>query len=221
MRIALVEDNDALAQAVAWRLEDAGHAVDRLTRGDAAAEHLAAEGADLVILDLNLPGMGGLDVLRRLRAAGDAVPVILLTARGDTADRVAGLDAGADDYLVKPFEMAELEARVRALARRRAVAPRRGIALGPLTLDLEARTVDGPDGALDVPRRELALLEALAEARDRLVPKEALLDRIYGVGADVDVRAIEVLASRLRKRLSPYGLSIRAVRGLGYGLVQG
>lgn len=220
MRIALIEDNDALAQAVAWRLEDSGHAVDRLARGDAAADHLAAEGADLVILDVNLPGMGGLDVLRGLRAAGDAVPVILLTARGDTADRVAGLDAGADDYLVKPFEMAELEARVRALARRRGVAPRRGVSLGPLTLDLGARTVAGPEGVLDVPRREFALLEALAEAGERLVPKEALLDRIYGVGADVDTRAVEVLASRLRKRLVPFGLSIRASRGLGYGIVE-
>ncbi|WP_439144212.1 response regulator, partial [Planktotalea sp.] len=121
MRITLVEDNMSLAKGITYRLEDAGHAVDRLHDGSAAETHLMDDGADLVILDINLPGVDGLTLLTAMRKRGDVRPVILLTARADTQDRVKGLDAGADDYLIKPFEMAELEARVRALLRRRAI----------------------------------------------------------------------------------------------------
>jgi two-component system OmpR family response regulator len=121
MRITLVEDNISLAKGITYRLEDAGHAVDTLHYGSAAEAYLKNDGADLVILDINLPGTDGLTLLTEMRKRGDVRPVILLTARADTQDRVTGLDAGADDYLIKPFEMAELEARVRALLRRRAI----------------------------------------------------------------------------------------------------
>ena len=121
MRITLVEDNISLAKGITYRLEDAGHSVDAIANGDEAQDYLIKDGADLVILDINLPGTNGLDLLSQMRKRGDARPVILLTARAETQDRVTGLDAGADDYLIKPFEMAELEARVRALLRRRPI----------------------------------------------------------------------------------------------------
>lgn len=218
MRITLVEDNSALRKGIAYRLEDDGHTVDALAHGEDAATFLSQEPSDLVILDINLPGRNGLDVLAGLRASGDPRPVILLTARSTTEDRVAGLDAGADDYLVKPFAMDELAARVRALARRRAVPPRATLALGPLALDPTALRLTVGDAPLDLPRRELALLAALAEASGRPVAKATLLDQLYGTGSETDARVIEVYVSRLRKRLAPFGLSIRVERGIGYSL---
>ena len=218
MRITIVEDNAALRKGIAYRLEDDGHSVDLLGDGAEAALFLSRERSDLVILDINLPGRSGLDVLGDLRSAGDPRPVILLTARAGTSDRVAGLDAGADDYLVKPFEMDELSARVRALARRRAVPPRTSIKLGPLVLDPGALRLSRNEETIDLPRRELALLVALAEAAGRPVPKGALLDQLYGTGSETDERVIEVYVSRLRKRLAPHGLSIRVERGIGYSL---
>ena len=218
MRITLVEDNPALRKGIAYRLEDDGHSVDALGDGADAAAFLARERSDMVILDINLPGRSGLDVLQALRAAGDPRPVILLTARATTEERVAGLDAGADDYLVKPFAMDELAARIRALARRRAVPPRASIALGPLALDPAAPRLTRDGVPLDVPRRELALLVALAEAAGRPVTKATLLDHLYGTGSETDERVIEVYVSRLRKRLAPDGPSIRVERGIGYSL---
>ncbi|MGR3435962.1 MAG: response regulator transcription factor [Shimia sp.] len=218
MRITLVEDNAALRKGIAYRLQDDGHAVDALGDGDAAAAFLATEASDLVILDVNLPGRSGLALLAERRAAGDPRPVILLTARSGVEDRVAGLDAGADDYLVKPFAMDELAARVRALARRRAVAPRAELALGPLRLDPVALRLSHDGVAIDLPRREAALLGALAEAGGRAVSKDALLDHLYGAGSETDARVIEVYVSRLRKRLAPHGLRVRVARGIGYSL---
>ncbi|MEL6523413.1 MAG: response regulator [Pseudomonadota bacterium] len=140
MRIVLVEDNQSLRKGIVYRLTDDGHAVDALGNGDEADQFLQQESCDLVILDINLPGRDGLEILAGMRRRNDTRPVILLTARSATEDRVAGLDAGADDYLVKPFEMDELAARVRALARRKHVAPRRTLALGRLTLDIKHRS---------------------------------------------------------------------------------
>ena len=221
MRIALVEDNLSLRKGIAYRLQDDGHSVDALDHGDAAADFLRQEDPDLVILDINLPGRSGLDILSELRSRGDPCPVILLTARSSTEDRVAGLDAGADDYLVKPFAMDELAARVRALARRKDVAPRRTVDLGPLTLDLETLQLTDGTTPLNAPRRELALLAALATASGGIVSKERLLDQLYGTGSTTDDRVIEVYASRLRKRLAPHGVHIRVRRGIGYALVIG
>ena len=165
MRIAVIEDNDALAQGIAFRLRDRGHAVDLLHDGTEADAFLSREGADLVVLDLNLPGMDGIDVLRALRRRGDGTPVILLTARSETAERVAGLDAGADDYLTKPFEMDELEARLRAMARRKELEFSARDPLGPLIFDRLSRQLLQDESPLDVPRKEIATLECLLERR--------------------------------------------------------
>ncbi|KMW59371.1 two component response regulator [Candidatus Rhodobacter oscarellae] len=219
MRITLVEDNVGLAKGIAYRLQDAGHAVDVLHDGDAAAAFLKGCVSDLIILDINLPGTDGLSLLKALRAGGDPRPVILLTARAETEDRVIGLDAGADDYLIKPFEMAELEARVRALSRRRATPQRQLQHIGPLQFDAAARQLMADDQPLDLPRRELSIFECLLAARGRLVTKTALLDHVYGTGADVEEQVVEVYISRIRSRLKPFGLVIKAQRGLGYQLL--
>lgn len=219
MRITVVEDNVGLAKGIAYRLEDAGHAVDVLHDGSDAVAFLKSDMSDLIILDINLPGMDGLQILSDLRGRGDQRPVVLLTARAKTEDRVLGLDAGADDYLIKPFEMAELEARVRALGRRRAVPQRRTQAIGQLHFDLDARQLLDGDTTLELPRREVSVFECLLAAQGRLVSKTQLLDYAYGVGADVEEKVVEVYVSRLRARLKPYGLSIKAQRGLGYQLL--
>lgn len=221
MRIVLVEDNAALAQGITYRLQDAGHSVDHIDDGRAAEDFLRSDQADLVILDINLPGQSGLDVLRRMRARGDTRPVLLLTARAETVDRVRGLDAGADDYLVKPFEMMELEARIRALSRRKPALYRKALCLGPVVLDLDARQVVVAGTPQSIPRREIALLEALLNAEGRNVSKQRLLEHAYGTGSDTDETAIEVHISRLRKRLKPHAIAITVQRGLGYAISHG
>ncbi len=218
MRIAIVEDNTALAKAIAYRLRDRGHSADVLFDGQEADHFLAQEGADLVVLDINLPGMDGLDVLRALRKRGDGTPVILLTARGETDERVAGLDAGADDYLTKPFEMDELEARLRALARRKDLEYTARDSLGALVFDRNSRQLLNDGEPIDIPRREIATLECLLERRGRLVSKAQLTAHVYGTGADVEESAIEPHVSRLRRRLENYGVRIKTARGLGYML---
>jgi two-component system OmpR family response regulator len=190
-----------------------------LHNGQEAALFLKDDTSDLVILDINLPGMDGLELLKGLRSRGDMRPVILLTARAETEDRVIGLDAGADDYLIKPFEAAELEARVRALSRRRITPQRQLQTFGPLRMDVGARQLFADEVALDLPRRELSVFEGLLAANGRLVSKSALLDHAYGVGADVEDTVVEVYISRLRRRLKPFGVEIRTQRGLGYQLL--
>ncbi|MEM6385162.1 MAG: response regulator transcription factor [Pseudomonadota bacterium] len=218
MRIAVIEDNESLRKGITYRLEDEGHSVDALGDGAEASVHIAQEAVDIIVLDINLPGQSGLDVLRAMRERGDPRPVILLTARSTTEDRVRGLDAGADDYLVKPFAMDELVARVRALGRRKATAPTRRIAIGPLMLELEPLQLLTDAGALDVPRRELTVLAGLAAAKGAPVSKERLLDLVYGAGSETDEKVIEVYVSRLRKRLASHGVTIRVIRGIGYAL---
>jgi two-component system OmpR family response regulator len=216
MRITLVEDNISLSKGITYRLEDAGHSVDAIANGDEAQDYLVADGADLVILDINLPGVNGLDLLSQMRKRGDARPVILLTARAETQDRVKGLDAGADDYLIKPFEMAELEARVRALLRRRAIPQQKLRKIGSLHYDPNARQLFDGESALEIPRREMSVFECLLSADGRLVSKSAVLDHVYGVGADIEEKVVEVYISRLRQRLKGHGVLIQARRGLGY-----
>ncbi len=218
MRIVLVEDNTSLRKGITYRLQDDGHSVDAMSDGLQAADFLRQEGGDLVILDINLPGQSGLDILRDMRRRADPRPVILLTARAATEDRVEGLDAGADDYLVKPFAMDELAARVRALGRRKSVAPRRALTLGALALHLDPLELTCAEGPLDVPRRELSVLAALAQAQGAAVSKESLLDHVYGAGSATDEKVIEVYISRLRKRLAPHGVKIAVKRGIGYAL---
>jgi two-component system OmpR family response regulator len=218
MRNAIIEDNESVAKGIAFVLRDAGHAVDLIHDGLEADAHLRGDGADVLILDINLPGMSGIGVLKNLRKRQDDRPVLPLTARGSTEERIEGLDAGADDYLVKPFEMAELEARIRAMARRRAVPVVQTMTVGGLRFDPQHRQVQHKGQVIDLPRKELAVFEALAMAKGRTVTKAALLDAVYGVGTDVEEHVVEVYVSRLRKKLKPLGVDIKAQRGLGYQL---
>ena len=218
MRVVIVEDNESVAKGIAYVLRDAGHAVDLLHDGEEADAFLHDDGGDVIVLDVNLPGMNGIDVLRNMRRRKDERPVLILTARDTTQERIMGLDAGADDYLIKPFEMAELEARIRALARRRNIPVVKPIQVGELEFDLQSRQVSSPDGVLTLSRRELSVFEAMALSQGRTVSKQQLLDAIYGVGADVEEQVVEVYISRLRKRLKPHGIGIKMQRGLGYNL---
>ncbi len=216
MRIAVVEDNLMLADAIAKSLGDGGHGVDVLHAGDDARDFLAQERVDAIILDINLPGISGLEVLAGLRRRGDSTPVILLTARGETRERVHGLDAGADDYLVKPFDMAELNARLRAMLRRRDADRTPHLQVADLRFDRTARRLYQDDRPLDLPRRELALAELFLLRRDQIISKEQILDHLYGGGAEVEAAAVELYVHRLRKRLAGSGVAIKTVRGLGY-----
>lgn len=216
MRIVVVEDNISVAKGLQYYLQDAGHAVDLLHDGEEAALFLQDDAADIVVLDINLPGRDGVSLLRDLRARGDERPVLLLTARAETEEKVAGLDAGADDYLCKPFEMAEFAARIRALSRRVVDRPQQSRTIAQVRFDMTARMIVGPAGPLDIPRREVALFERLLMAEGRIVSKQLLLDSLYGTGADVDEPVVEVYVSRLRKRLQPHGVQILVKRGLGY-----
>lgn len=217
VHIVVVEDNLSVARGIGFVLQDEGHAVDLIHDGIEADEFLRDCDADLLILDVNLPGQSGLEVLRALRQRGDRRPVLLLTAQSQTQQKIEGLDAGADDYLVKPFDMAELSARIRALARRKQQTNSSLISLGTLTYDRSTRALWGADGrAIDLPRREMSVIEALLLAQGRTVSKQALLDRVYGTGADIDEQVIEVYISRLRKRLAGEAVQIRMKRGLGY-----
>lgn len=218
MRIVLIEDNEMLAGGIEKALRDLGHGVDWLADGPSGDTFLSTSEADLAVIDINLPGMNGFDLVRGLRKRGSAMPVLMLTARGDTEDCVKGLDAGADDYLVKPFAMAELLARIRALARRRNDLRPKEVALGSLRFDCAARSLTGPEGTIKLPRRELALLEYLLDHRGSIASKEAISEALYGTGAEVESNAVELLVSRLRRKLSDTGVEIRTARGLGYML---
>lgn len=216
MRIVVIEDNISVAKGICYHLQDAGHAVDMVHDGVQADGFLRDDGADMIVLDINLPGMDGLSILRAMRDRGDQRPVLMLTAQADICDKVEGLDAGADDYLVKPFEMAEFGARIRALSRRVTdqSTPHRNV--GRLYFDVAARMVSSPDGPVEIPRREVAVFERLLMAEGRIVSKQGLLDSLYGTGADMDESVVEVYVSRLRKRLQPYGIAITVKRGMGY-----
>ncbi len=216
LRIVVVEDNISVAKGIRYYLQDAGHAVDLLHDGAEAAAFLRNDDADIVVLDINLPHTDGLTILREMRAREDMRPVLLLTAQSETDDKIKGLDAGADDYLSKPFEMEEFGARIRALSRRVTDQPKQIAKIGEVQFDRTARTIEGPNGPLDIPRREIALFERLWLADGRVVSKQLLLDSLYGTGADVDEPVVEVYVSRLRKRLQPHGVQIIVKRGLGY-----
>lgn len=216
MRLLVIEDNDRLAETLTSLLRGEGHAVDLVTNGEDADATLAAEAFDLVILDLGLPGMDGLDVLRRLRDRRAETAVLILTSRGALDDRVKGLNLGADDYLTKPFEVEEFEARVRALLRRRARAAGSPLSVGELIFDVSARTASLQGAALDLPKRELDLLEALMVRAGRVASKPELVEAISAFDGSVSESAIELYISRLRRKLEPKGLRIRALRGIGY-----
>ena len=216
MRILLVEDDLPLAEALTTLLVQSHYAVDCVHDGASAEALAAAEPYALVILDLNLPQMDGLAVLRAMRARGNQAAVMILTARGSAEERVRGLDLGADDYMVKPFDIREFEARVRSLLRRQAGIAGAALALGPLSLDLVSGQFSVHGQVMDLPARERALLEILVKRAGRVVAKEAILASLTSIDEFLSDNAIEQYASRLCKRLAPLGLTLRTARGLGY-----
>jgi two-component system OmpR family response regulator len=218
MRILIAEDDVALAEALSHSLRAAGYAVDVVDNGDRAEAALLAQPYGMVILDLGLPKLPGLEVLRRLRARNINVPVLILTATDSVEQRVKGLDLGADDYMSKPYALSELEARVRALARRALGTGQTVLRHGALTLDQVGRVASIDDQPLDLSARELGLLETLLQRSGRLVSKEQLVDQLCEWGEEVSTNAIEVYVHRLRKKLEPGGIRIATVRGLGYCL---
>jgi two-component system OmpR family response regulator len=217
MRILLAEDDQIIADGLSRSLRRTGYAIDCAYNGIDADTALLTNAYDLVILDLGLPKLSGLDVLRRLRGRNSKVPVLILTALDGINDRVKGLDLGADDYMAKPFELPELEARARALTRRSSgTTP--VIQCGALVFDQSDRTAQINGLILELSARELGLLEFLLSRIGRLVSKDQLVDHLCGWGEEVSHNAIEVYVHRLRKKIESGGVRIATVRGLGYCL---
>ena len=215
MRILVVEDNRTLAEGLVTVLRGAGYAVDAVHDGASADAVLATEPFDLVILDLNLPDREGLDVLRARRTMS---AVLILTARGALDERVRGLDLGADDYMTKPFEVSELEARVRVLLRRQAGLRDASVSFGEISLDTNSRTLSAHGQPLDIPARELSVLETLLMRAGKVVSKQSIIQSLAAFDDDLSANAVEQYVSRLRRRLAPFGLTVRTARGLGYYL---
>lgn len=220
-RLLLVEDDPSLARGLTATLKAAGYAVDVAEDGETALALAAEEPFALITLDLGLPDLSGLEVLRRLRACGNKAPVLILTARDALEDRIKGLDSGADDYLLKPFEPSELEARIRALLRRSQGEASPVITVGALVIDPARASASVAGRVLDLRRREWALLDRLAARVGKVVTKDRLTAEIFGFDEPVAPNAIEVYIGRLRRKLEPDGPAIRTVRGLGYMLVGG
>jgi two-component system OmpR family response regulator len=218
MHILIAEDDPVLADGLCRSLRAAGYAVDAVSDGEQADSALAAQHFDLLILDLGLPRLTGLEVLRRLRGRGAPLPVLILTAADSVDSRVRGLDLGADDYMAKPFALSELEARVRALTRRAMGANQSLLRHGPLVLDLAGRVASMNDHPLGLSARELGLLAILLQRAGRVVTKEQLVDHLCEWGEEVSNNAIEVYVHRLRKKLEAGDIHIVTIRGLGYCL---
>ena len=218
MRLLLVEDDPQLGDGLAVGLRQAGDAVDWVRDGVQADLALQGEHYALVILDLGLPRLDGLALLRRLRARGDALPVLVLTARDAVGDRVHGLDLGADDYMAKPFATDELAARVRALIRRSQAKTEPRIVHGPLVMDVAGKRAFLAEQPLELAGREWAVLEVLLSRVEKVVSKESIIQAVASWGEELSQNAIEVYVSRLRAKLEPAGVHIRTVRGFGYML---
>ena len=216
MRILLVEDDSMLADAIACALTQSAHSVDVVKSGDQADNALAANEYELVVLDVALPVIDGLEVLRRLRARRSKVPVLMITVNDALQDRVVGLDLGADDYLGKPFHLSELEARVRALIRRAYGGGGTDFVHGRLRLDMAGRRMYLDDQPMDLSVRELAVLELLLLREGRVVTKQQIVDHLYGWDEGASSNAVEVFIYRLRRKLEASGVDIRTVRGMGY-----
>jgi DNA-binding response OmpR family regulator len=215
MHVLLVEDDAVLADGLTRVLQGNGMQVALAADGLVADQLLQNSTVAVAVLDIGLPGIDGFEVVRRLRARGSALPVLLLTARDAVEDRVRGLEIGADDYLVKPFATAELVARIRALARRNAPKPAL-LALGQLALDTEARRARIGERVLELSVREWAVLEYLLQHSGRVVSKQQIIDAILPWGDDLTLNAVEVYVSRLRIKLLDAGIAIRTIRGFGY-----
>ncbi|MDA7088772.1 response regulator [Pseudomonas sp. SA3-5] len=216
MRILLVEDHPQLAASVAQALKSGGWTVDVLHDGVAADLALASEDYALAILDIGLPRLDGFQVLARLRARGKTLPVLMLTARGEVKDRVHGLNLGADDYLAKPFELSELEARVKALLRRSVLGGEQQQRCGELVYDLATRRFSARGESLSLTSREQAVLEAMIARPGRVMSKEQLAAQVFGLDEEASADSIEIYVHRLRKKLEGSGVRIVTFRGLGY-----
>lgn len=216
MRILMIEDDAVLGAAVRDQVTADGHSLDWVTRLDAARDALAVVAYDLVLLDLMLPDGRGIAFLRALREQGSVTPVMILTALDQVSDRIEGLNAGADDYLVKPFDLSELSARIGSVARRYSGNPNPIVTLGDLEIDLALRSVRSKGRAIALTAREWVLFEALLQRPQQLLSKPQLEERLYAFGTEIDSNAIEVHISHLRKKLGR--TVIQTERGLGYRL---
>jgi DNA-binding response OmpR family regulator len=214
MRLLLVEDDELLGDGLKTGLRQEGYTVDWVTDGQSAENAMMDNEFDLVVLDLGLPKKAGLDVLKYVRAEGKDLPVLILTARDSVHDRVAGLDSGADDYLVKPFDLEELCARLRVLQRRKAGRSEPVIQHGAITLDPAAHKVSLNGEPVPLSMREFVLLQHLMENVGRVIPRARLEEKLYGWDADVESNSLEVFIHHLRKKLGTE--LIRTVRGVGY-----
>jgi two-component system response regulator MprA len=220
-RVLVVEDEDAVRDAIERALTLEGYAVETAPTGEQALYTLEEGGSvDAVVLDVLLPGLSGLDVVRRLREEGQRVPVLMLTARGAVDDRVAGLDAGADDYLVKPFALKELLARLRALLRRRAADGAQPLQFGDLELDVGSREVTRGGRRIELTRTEFNLLELFLRNPRQVLRRPVIYDRVWGYDLDADTHALEVYIGYLRRKLEQDGEPrlLHTVRGVGYAL---
>lgn len=216
MNLLLIEDDPVLANGLMHTLQSANFIVTHEANGKRADQLLTMQQYDLVILDLGLPDMDGSEVLYRLRQRGSNVPVLVLTARNTLSDRVRGLDFGADDYLAKPFDLRELEARIRALLRRAQSVSSVQLQVGELCLDTEGQCAVLQGEPVELLARELSVLKVLMQHAGRVVSKESLCEQISTAGDEVSVNAVEVYVHRLRKKIEPGGIAIRTLRGLGY-----
>lgn len=216
MRVLLIEDDTALGAAIRDQIAADGHSVDWMTRLDQSGDALASAGYGLVLLDLMLPDGLGIPFLKSLRARGDVTPVMILTALDQVSDRIAGLNAGADDYLVKPFDLEELSARIGSVARRYSGNPNPIVTLSTLTIDLAARSVIQNGKSVILTAREWVLFEAFLQRPNQLLSKAQLEEKLYSFDTEIDSNAIEVHISRLRKKLG--ARVIETERGLGYRL---
>lgn len=216
MRILLIEDDPGLGNAVRDQIAAEGHMPDLAPTLSYARDLLATMPYDLILLDLGLPDGRGIDFLKALRAKGSVTPVMILTAHDRITERIEGLNAGADDYMVKPFDLAELSARIAAVARRYAGNPNPLITLGALKIDLAAHAIHGPKGQIDLSQREWIIFEALLKRPGQIVSKSQIEDQIYAFDSEVESNTIEVYVSRLRKKLGKD--VVQTLRGLGYRL---
>lgn len=217
LRVLLVEDDEPLAASIVEALQQVGWTVDATSRGEALAPSLKTGEFDVAILDINLPDIDGFTALRRVQQAQVQTPILVLTARDAIEDRLMGLEGGADDYLLKPFALSELIARLRVLARRHDRPLARPLEHGPLRVNRESRTVLIDDEALELSRREWLLLELLLVNEGRVVPKDDIV-RTLSEGASLSDNAVEVYVFRLRGKVEPFGIRLRTVRGFGYML---
>lgn len=218
MRLLLVEDDVMVASGMKLGLTDAGYTVDWVGSGERAEQALERDSFDLAIVDIGLPGLNGLELTQRLRGRGLTMPVLILTARDALHDRVQGLDLGADDYMLKPFELPELLARLRALLRRSQAATSAVLGLGPLEMDTAQRRVSLAGQPMELGPREWTVLEYLLLQAPKPAAKDKLLAALTGWDKEITPNAIEVYVSRLRAKLEPAGVALRSIRGFGYRL---